>query len=105
LAKEPAYSAVVILGLTIGFAVCFLLLGYVRHSFAYDRQVPEADTVYRLMQRWNTVGDQGEWIDRASLAARDAVVASGMPVLASAFIERKVDVRLGARVQTIGLTV
>jgi putative ABC transport system permease protein len=50
LVKEPAYSAVVVLGLAVGFAACFLLLGYVAHSLSYDRHVPERETVYRLMQ-------------------------------------------------------
>lgn len=105
LAKEPAYSAVVILGLTIGFAVCFLLLGYVRHSFGYDDQVPEQETVYRLKQRWNNPGSDGRWSGSASLPARDAVLASGTPVLVTPFIERKVDLKIGAQVQTISITV
>src|SRR4051812_1745470 len=105
LVKEPAYSAVVIFGLAIGFAACFLLLGYVRHSFSYDRQVPERAQVYRLMQRWNLAGADGSWSDHASLPARDAALASGVPLLASAFIPRTVDVRAGAQVQTVGITV
>ncbi|MBW8898879.1 MAG: ABC transporter permease, partial [Massilia sp.] len=104
LVKEPAYSAVVILGLTVGFAVCFLLLGYVRHSFSYDQNVPEVDSVYRLNQRWNTPGSMGSWTDRASLPARDAVLAAGVPLLASPFIERKVDMKVGASVQTVSIS-
>ena len=42
LVQEPAYSAVVVLGLSVGFAACFLLLGFVRYSFSYDAQVPDA---------------------------------------------------------------
>jgi putative ABC transport system permease protein len=105
LVKEPAYSAVVILGLAVGFAACFLLLGYVRHSFSYDQQVPERERIYRLMQRWNTPGSSGRWGEQASLPARDAVLKSGVPLLASTFIERKIDVRAGAQVQTMSITV
>jgi putative ABC transport system permease protein len=105
LLKEPAYSSVVILGLTIGFAVCFLLLGLVRHSFSYDRHVPDGDKVYVLKQRWNVPGSDGSWYDSASLPARDGILAGGQPVMASTFITRKMDVRNGARVQTIGVTV
>ena len=36
LIKEPSYSAIVILGLSIGFAVCFLLLGLVRYQTNFD---------------------------------------------------------------------
>ncbi len=105
LVKEPAYSAVVILGLTVGFAVCFLLLGLVRHSFSYDLHVPGGEDIYRIKQRWNGPGSDGGWAGNISLPARDGVVASGLPVLASAFITRKISVKVGANVQTIELTV
>lgn len=105
LVKEPGYSAVVVLGLAVGFATCFLLLGYVAHSLSYDRHVPQREQVYRLMQKWNTSNASGNWNDSTSLPARDAINASGAPVLASAFIERKIDVRVGSQVQTISVTV
>ena len=75
LLKEPGYSAVVVLGLAVGFAACFLLLGYVAHSLSYDRHVPEREQVYRLMQKWNTASASGHWNDSTSLPARDGVVA------------------------------
>lgn len=105
LVKEPGYSAVVVLGLAVGFATCFLLLGYVAHSLSYDRHVPEREQIYRLMQRWNTSSASGNWSDSASLPARDAVAASGTPLLVSPFIESSIDVRVGSQVQTISLTV
>ena len=104
LVKEPAYSAVVVMGLAVGFATCFLLLGYVVHSFSYDRHVPERGQVYRLMQHWNIFAD-GQWGDGVSLPARDAILASGQPLLASAMISRDVDVRVGSAVQTIDVNV
>jgi len=105
LVKEPAYSAVVIMGLAVGFAACFLLLGYVVHSLSYDRHVPQREQIYRLMQKWNTPGASGNWNDSTSLPARDALVASGLPLLASAFIQRDIDVRTGSNVRSIRLTV
>jgi putative ABC transport system permease protein len=57
------------------------------------------------MQKWNTASASGHWSDSSSLPARDAVNASGAPVLTSAFIERSIDVRVGNQVQTISLTV
>ena len=105
LVKEPAYSAVVILGLTIGFAVCFLLLGLVRHSFSYDQHVDGSDDIYILKQRWNGPGSDGRWSQNISLPARDGVLASGLPVLATTFITRKISVKVGASVQTIDITV
>jgi putative ABC transport system permease protein len=105
LVKEPGYSAVVVLGLAVGFAACFLLLGYVAHSLSYDRHVPQREHIYRLMQKWNTPSASGNWNDSTSLPARDAIVGSGTPLLASSFIESDIDVRVGGQVQTISLTV
>ena len=105
LLKEPAYSAVVIVGLAVGFAAYFLLLGYVRHSLSYDRQVPERERVYRLMQRCNLCAIGMDWGDNTSLPARDAARASGQPILATSFHPRDIDVRIGSQVQTIGVTV
>jgi putative ABC transport system permease protein len=101
LVKEPAFSAVVILGLAVGFCACFLLLGYVNHSFSYDRHVPQRDQVYRLMQRWNLSDSDSRWGNNASLPARDGALASGVPLLASAFLQRGIDVKIGTQVQKI----
>jgi putative ABC transport system permease protein len=101
LVKEPAYSAVVILGLAVGIAVCFLLLGFVRHSFSYDENVPERERVMRLMQRWNVAAIGNDWSDSISLPARDAALASGQPLLASAVIHYNLDVRAGDVVGTV----
>ncbi len=53
LIQEPAYSAVVILGLGVGFAACILLLSFVRYSFNYNAQIPDARNVYVLKQQFN----------------------------------------------------
>jgi putative ABC transport system permease protein len=105
LVKEPAFSAVVILGLAVGFCACFLLLGYVNHSLSYDRHVPQREQVYRLMQRWNVAISDGGWGNSTSLPARDAIVASGVPLQASAFIARNIDVKIGSHVQTVNVAV
>jgi len=105
LVKEPAFSAVVILGLAVGFCACFLLLGYVSHSLSYDRHVPQRENIYRLQQRWNISTADGKWSDAASLPARDGAIASGVPLLASGFISRSIDVKIGSHVQTIKVAV
>lgn len=105
LVKEPAFSAVVILGLAVGFCACFLLLGYVSHSLSYDRHVPQRDHIYRLMQRWNISTADGKWSDAASLPARDGAIASGVPLQASSFISRDIDAKVGSHVQTIKVAV
>lgn len=103
LVKEPAYSAVVVLGLAVGIAVCFLLLGYVRHSFSYDEHVPERERVFQLQERWNLALLGTGWGSTASLPARDAALASGQPVLATAFLDRGVNVRVGGRALAFGV--
>ena len=104
LVKEPAYSAVVVLGLAVGVAVCFLLLGYVRHSFSYDEHVPERERVFQLQQRWNLALLGNEWGADTSLPALDAALASGQPVLGTAFLGRGLSVRVGGRIVNIGVT-
>jgi putative ABC transport system permease protein len=101
LLKEPAYSAVVIGGLAVGIAACFLLLGYVAHSFSYDEQVPEHDRVYQVAERWNLALLGNEWSVTSSLPARDAAAGSGQPVLATAFLDRGLDARVGAQAHSI----
>ena len=103
LVKEPAYSAVVVLGLAVGIAVCFLLLGFVRHSFSYDEHVPERERVFQLQQRWNLALLGNEWGADTSLGARDAALASRQPMLATAFLDRGLSVRAGD--QLLGLHV
>jgi putative ABC transport system permease protein len=103
LVKEPGYSSVVIAGLAVGIAVCFLLLGLVRHSFSYDRQVPDRDRVVQLMERWNLAVLGNEWGVGNSLPSRDAVLASGQPLLATAVHSHNFDVRAGSLVVSLGL--
>ncbi|WP_198119018.1 ABC transporter permease [Massilia rhizosphaerae] len=97
LVKEPAYSMVVVFGLAVGIAVCFLLLGFVRHSFSYDAHVPDRERVFQLQEKWNLALLGNEWGAGTSLPARDAALASGQPVLATAFLDRSVGVRVGDR--------
>lgn len=63
LIQEPAYSAIVILGLSVGFATCLLLLGFVRYSWNYDAQIPNADQVMVVKTRMNFIPGQNPHID------------------------------------------
>jgi putative ABC transport system permease protein len=89
---------VVVLSLAVGLAVCFLLLGFVRHSFSYDEHVPERERVFQMEDRWNLGLRGNAWDGAATMPARDAVLASGQPVLATAFLYRNPSVRVGDRV-------
>jgi ABC-type antimicrobial peptide transport system permease subunit len=96
LLQDPAYSFVVIAGLGIGLAAALLLLGLVRHSWQYNRHVPDVDQVYVVKQRFN-VDPKAPWFDQAPLLLR--AVAAGTPGVATA------TGYLPSRAETMGLTV
>ncbi len=50
LTKNKVYSLVSISSLTIGLAVCILLLLYILHELSFDRYHEKADNIYRLCQ-------------------------------------------------------
>mgnify|MGYP000941991919 CR=1 FL=1 len=50
LLKSRVYSLVSISSLSIGLAVCILLLLYVSHELSFDRYHEKADNIYRLCQ-------------------------------------------------------
>ena len=73
---EPVYSVVVIAGLALGFAACFLLLGYVQYSFTYDAQVPDVDRVYQIKQQLDgsPVWETGMALPFAQVVSSSALV-------------------------------
>jgi putative ABC transport system permease protein len=105
LLKEPAYSSVVIFGLAIGVAVCYLMLGLVRHSMNYDSSIPHSDSIHVVKQRWNNAGAPQTFFYASSLRAHETLMKSGLPLMAASAISREVDVRVGNVVQSIDLTV
>jgi putative ABC transport system permease protein len=50
LTKSKVYSLISISSLTVGMAVCILLLIYVTHELSYDRYHKKSDNIYRLCQ-------------------------------------------------------
>lgn len=46
--KSPGYSAINILGLAIGIAVCVLIFRYISFELSYDRYHADADRLYRV---------------------------------------------------------
>jgi putative ABC transport system permease protein len=89
LVEQPAYSAVVVLGLTAGFAVCFLLLAYVRYCFSYDSAIPQADQVHVMQHRINLFPTPA-WLENMPLAARASARRSGLASQVSAAAGRDV---------------
>ncbi|MDL2355753.1 MAG: ABC transporter permease, partial [Pseudomonadota bacterium] len=89
LAREPAYSAIVIGSLALGYAVCFLLLGLVRYCSTYDSAVPDAARVFVLQHRVNLMPTP-TWIEFMPLPFQDAARRSALTLQTSAAIPREV---------------
>ncbi|MBI3285770.1 MAG: ABC transporter permease [Burkholderiales bacterium] len=97
LLQEPAYSAVAILGLSIGFAACILLLGFVRYSLSYDGTVPDIRQVYLVKQRYN-VDPVAPWFEQAPYVLRAAGLKTPGVASVSGYAPREpFPVRVGAR--------
>jgi putative ABC transport system permease protein len=88
LLRHPLHSAVEILGLATGFAVCFLLLGFVDYSFSYDSDVPDRERVFVIKHRLNFI-PQPQWMEYTPFALRGVALQSGLPLHVSAWWPRK----------------
>ncbi len=102
LAKQPAYSLVVVLGLAIGFAACFLLLGFVGYSYSYNAQVPDSEHVYLVKQKRNLL-PRPEWQTSAPIPLREVLRQSGLSERVSVARELEVALRVDTRVVPLTL--
>lgn len=102
LVKEPGYSTAVILGLSVGFAVCVLLLGYVRYCFTYNGQFKDAGQVFVVKERRNMM-PRPEW--RASAPSALLGVATGEGVTATRALQADLAARIGTRIVALELRV
>ncbi|MDM5180652.1 ABC transporter permease [Massilia sp. DJPM01] len=85
LLQEPAYSLVVIAGLGVGFAAALLLFGFVRFSWQYNAEVPGADHIYIVKQRYN-VDPKAPWFDQAPMMLRMAAAKAPGVLASTAYI-------------------
>ncbi|NHZ63744.1 FtsX-like permease family protein [Massilia genomosp. 1] len=85
LLQDPVYSLVVIAGLGVGFAAALLLLGFVRYSWQYNADVPDADHVYIVKQRFN-VAPKAPWFDQAPMLLRLAAARAPGVLASTAYI-------------------
>ncbi|MET0859051.1 MAG: ABC transporter permease [Telluria sp.] len=100
LVQEPAYSAVVVLGLAAGFAACFLLLGFVRYSFTYDVDVPDAAQVHMVKTRFNMAG-KPEWYELAPMQLLAEAQRSPMVADASMMFPLQVAMKAGPQLKEV----
>jgi putative ABC transport system permease protein len=54
--RNKSFSAINILGLSIGIAVCFIILLFVQDELSYDRFNEKADNIYRIIFKATTNG-------------------------------------------------
>jgi putative ABC transport system permease protein len=106
LIQEPAHSLVVVLGLSVGFTVCFLLLGFVHHSFSYDATVPGVDRIYVVKTQFNYNGSAaaGVWRQNSSQMLNDVATKSGLQVESSGAFTISQSMQVNRVVQEVKLT-
>ncbi len=62
LSKHPGYSAINILGLTLGITSALFLIIYVMDEISYDKYHKNADRIYRVSSTLTETDDQFTWI-------------------------------------------
>ncbi|WP_434630094.1 ABC transporter permease [Chromobacterium sp. CV08] len=100
LVKESAWSALVVAGLAIGFASCFLLLGYVRFSMQYNQHLVERERVYQLKTRFNLPEMDKQWSSLAPFPAVQALRDGALADKASIAWDYELPVRVASTVST-----
>jgi putative ABC transport system permease protein len=101
LLKQPAYSGIMILGLTIGFAVCFLVLAFIHFETNVDSQVPALNEVYVLKARPNW--GLSFWRENVPLSMK-LTLEKKTGVQATAVLPYASSMRVGERVSDVELT-
>lgn len=104
LARQPGYSAVIVLGLAVGFAACFLLLALVRYAFTYNDAIPGAAHIWLVKERANVL-PRPDW---QPIAARDLARTardSGLPVSATTAKSYDVAAQLDSRLIPLAVQV
>ena len=104
LQKEPGYSLAVVLGLAVGFAACFLLLGLVRYSFTYNAAIADSAHIFVVKERRNML-PRPDWRATAPAPLRDVATRSGPQVSATSARSFDLAARIDNRVVALTLQV
>ncbi len=96
LARQPGYSAVIVLGLAVGFAACFLLLALVRYAFTYNDAIADAGHIYLVKERANVL-PRPDWQPNAARDLARTARDSGLPVSATTAKSYDVAAQLDSR--------
>lgn len=73
LAKNRAYAFINIFGLTVGLAVCLLLLLFVRYHLRYDAWLPNAERTYQLQSERVATDEPATFTQRTFYPAAAAI--------------------------------
>lgn len=108
LCKEPAYSAVAVLGLAVALAACFLLAGLVRYAWSYNDAIPDSGAIYTVKERRNLF-PRPAWRESGPGPLAQAALAAGLAVDATggrgATVGARVDGPGPARLRQVDLAV
>ena len=63
LVKQKMYSTVKIGGFALGIAACLLIALFMKDELSYDKHIPDADRIYRVVEVWEEEGviERGVW--------------------------------------------
>jgi putative ABC transport system permease protein len=89
LLRNKSFSTINILGLSIGMAVCFIILLFVQNELSYDRFNAKADNIYRIVFKANINGGK---INESNV----------MPPVAQALQKDYPEVKEVTRLRTLG---
>jgi len=81
--KDPFYSSLNILGLAVGTACFLLIFLWVEHETGYDRSLPNADRVYRVMTDVHLSSGQNKFYAFSTSGLAPALKAEYPEVLGS----------------------
>ena len=56
LVKQKMYSTVKIGGFALGIAACLLIALFMKDELSYDKHIPDADRIYRVVEVWEEEG-------------------------------------------------
>ena len=103
LLRQPLHTAAMLLGLAVGLAAAFLLLGFVHYSFSYDSAVPDNGRVYVLKHKLNLLA-QPQWIEQMPLPAYEVLANSGLPLTLAAVMPHTETLELNGTLQEFTFT-
>jgi putative ABC transport system permease protein len=63
LIKQKMYSSIKVGGFALGITACFLIALFILDELSYDRHIPEADRIFRVVDVYNNNGiiEKGTW--------------------------------------------